>query len=109
MSDELTEEPEVVDPADLGVTESDIPPIPASPVLPASLALAVVVSSPLHLAALRGEGSVPMAAIGFLVAFAGAMVLSALATWMVSAVDGEVPEATGGPEGDDSDRRIMPC
>jgi hypothetical protein len=106
MSDELVDESESREEV---AEDTALPPVPAGAALPASLALAVLVTTPLHLSALRGEGSVTTAAIGLLVAFAGALALSALATWMVSAVDGDVPRAVGGNDGDDGDRRIVSC
>lgn len=106
MSDELVDESESREEV---ADDAGLPPVPAGAALPASLTLAVLVTTPLHMSALRGDGSVATAAIGLLVAFAGALLLSALATWMVSAVDGDVPSAVGGNDGDDRDRRIMSC
>lgn len=75
----------------------------------ACLFVALLVTLPLHLAALRGEGSVPTALIAFSVALAVLWILSAVLTWLVGAIDGEPAPAPRGHDDEDPDHRIVPC
>lgn len=102
MSEELTE------------TESEsateaLPVASGGGVAAACLFVALAVTLPLHLAALRGEGSVPTALIAFSVALAVLWILSAVLTWLVGAIDGEPAPAPRGHDDEDPDHRIVPC
>lgn len=78
-------------------------------VLAGSLVVAVVVTLPLHLSALRGEASVAGAMAAFAVALAVVWVLGAVLTWVIAAVDGDPAPVQGGPLEDDGDHRIVAC
>lgn len=78
-------------------------------VLAASLVVAVVITLPLHLSALRGEASVSGAMAAFAIALAVVWALGAALTWVISAVDGDPIPMQGGNDEDSSDHRIVPC
>jgi hypothetical protein len=85
------------------------PPSSGAGVLSASLVVAVVITLPLHLAALRGEASVSSAMVAFAIALSVLLTLGALLTWLVSAIDGDPTSHTGGHDEDGPDHRIVPC
>lgn len=96
----MSDEPTVLDTA---------PPTTGAGAVSVSLVVALVITLPLHLAALRGEGPASTAVAAFAIALAALWALGALLTWLVSAIDGDPAPAPRGHDEDDPDHRIVPC
>lgn len=96
----MSDEPTVLDAA---------PPTTGAGAVSASLVVALVVTLPLHLAALRGEATASTAVAAFAIALAALWALGALLTWLVSAIDGDPAPAPRGHDSDDPDHRIVSC